>query len=138
LFDLVLWLRKLEMHSNLIIHVVHVSGKRMIDQGTDGLSRADHSQGAVTGRDIRHGVPLNESAFARSKGLEEWLGKALRGLGFTTLSSEGWFTTGHEYGNHVWVPPPAAYDVVVEQLGKARLKRPESAHLIVVPRLMTG
>jgi hypothetical protein len=138
LFDLVLRLRKLEMDSHLILHVVQVSGKRMIDQATDGLSRADHSQGAVTGRDIRHWVPLNESAFARSKGSEEWLGKALRGLGFTTLSPEGWFTTGHEYGNHVWVPPPAACDVVVEQLGKARLKRPEFAYLIVVPRLMTG
>jgi hypothetical protein len=138
LFDLVLRLRKLEMDSNLIIHVLHISGKRMIDQGTDGLSRADHSQGAVTGRDIRHWVPLNESAFAGSKGLEAWLGKALRGLDFTTLSPEGWFTIGHEYGNHVWVPPPAACDVAVEQLGKARLKRPESAHLIVVPRLMTG
>jgi hypothetical protein len=34
LFDLVLRLRKLEMNSNLIVHVVHVSGKRMIDQGT--------------------------------------------------------------------------------------------------------
>jgi hypothetical protein len=138
LFNLVLRLRKLEMDANLIIHVVHVSGKRMIDQGTDGLSRADHSQGAVVGKDIHHWVPLNQSMFTRSKGLEEWLGKVLGGLGFGTLSPEGWFTTGHKFGNHVWAPPPAACDAVVEQLGKARLKKPESTHLVVAPRLMTG
>jgi hypothetical protein len=101
LFELVLRLRKLEMDHNLIIHVVHVSGKRMIDQGTDGLSRADHSQGVVMGRDIHHWVPLNESAFVWSKHLETWLAKAIGGLGFTTLSPEGWFTTGHGYGNYV-------------------------------------
>jgi hypothetical protein len=35
-------------------------------------------------------------------------------------------------------PPPAAAEVVVDQLGKWRLKRPECVHLVVVPRLMTG
>ena len=35
-------------------------------------------------------------------------------------------------------PPPAAADVVVDQLGKFRLKRPHCLHLIFVPRLMTG
>ena len=34
--------------------------------------------------------------------------------------------------------PPAAADVVVERLGIARHKRPNSLHLVVVPRLMTG
>jgi hypothetical protein len=57
LFNLILRLRKLEMDRNMIIHVVHVAGKRMIDQGTDGLSRADHTTGAITGRDIHHWVP---------------------------------------------------------------------------------
>jgi hypothetical protein len=35
-------------------------------------------------------------------------------------------------------PPPAAAEVVVDQLGKARLKRPESLHLVAVPRLTPG
>jgi hypothetical protein len=35
-------------------------------------------------------------------------------------------------------PPPAAVEVVVDQLGKWRLKRSECVHLVVVPRLMTG
>jgi hypothetical protein len=52
LFDLILRLRKLEMDCIMIIHVIHAAGKRMIDQGTDGLSRADHTTGAIIGRDI--------------------------------------------------------------------------------------
>jgi hypothetical protein len=104
----------------------------------DGLSRADHSTGVVTGRDILHWVSWNQGAFERSPGLENWMQNSLAGLGFETLTAEGWFTNIHKYGNHVWAPSPAACEVVVEQLGKARLKRPESAHLIVIPRLMTG
>jgi hypothetical protein len=41
LFSLILRLRALEMHHSLRIHVVHISGKRMIMQGTVGLSRGD-------------------------------------------------------------------------------------------------
>jgi hypothetical protein len=74
LFDLVLRLKKLEMNYNLILHVlIHVAGRRMIDQGSDGLSRADHTRGVVTGRDIRHWVHLNRGAVERSIGLEKWL-----------------------------------------------------------------
>jgi hypothetical protein len=138
LFKLVLRLQKLEMKYNIILHVVHVAGKRMIDQGTDGLSRADHSTRAVTGRDIRHWVPLNKGALERSPSLKGWLGAATKGMGFRTLTPEGWFTLGHHCRSFIWAPPPSAVEVVVEQLGKARLKRPESLHLVVVPRLMTG
>ena len=46
---------------------------------------------------------------------------------------------GQQDGNFVWVPPPAAAaDVVVEQLRKARHKRPNYLHITIVPRLMTG
>ena len=42
LCDLVLRLRCLEKETDAILHVVHVSGKRMIATGVDGLSRGDH------------------------------------------------------------------------------------------------
>ena len=54
------------------------------------------------------------------------------------LSPKGWFTDGRGMGNYVWTPPPAAADVVVEQLCLARHKRLQSVHMVVVPRLMTG
>eukprot|EP00978_Attheya_sp_CCMP212_P043723 scaffold290114_cov35-Attheya_sp.AAC.1 len=49
LFNLVLCLRKLEMRHDIVLHVIHFSGKRMLEQGTDGLSRGDHSQGVMRG-----------------------------------------------------------------------------------------
>ena len=41
LFDLVLRLRVLALHSGFKLHLVHVSGTRMMAQGSDGLSRGD-------------------------------------------------------------------------------------------------
>jgi hypothetical protein len=108
MFELVLRLRKLEMKYNILLHVAHVAGKRMINQGTDGLSRADHSTGAITGRDIRHWFPLNKGALESLPSLKGWLGVATKGMGFRTLTPEGWFTTGHFYGTCIWAPPPSA------------------------------
>jgi hypothetical protein len=54
------------------------------------------------------------------------------------LDPSGWFSTAHSQGNFVWTPPPTAAVVVMEQLSHARHKRPESLHIVVVPRLMTG
>jgi hypothetical protein len=65
LFELVLRLRKLEMENDMIIHVVHVSGKRMIAKGTDGLSRADHSMGVMQGRSMMEYMPLHSDPLER-------------------------------------------------------------------------
>jgi hypothetical protein len=99
LFDLVLRLRKLEMTHGIILHVIHVSGKRMISQGTDGLSRADHSTGVMTGRDISNWAPLNMGALTREPKLDSWLSQVTKGMQFERLSPKGWFTNSHDYGN---------------------------------------
>jgi hypothetical protein len=139
LFALVLRLRQLEMEYDIILHVVHVSGRRMIAQGTDGLSRADHLEGVMKGTQrMEEYMPLHLDPLERSPELRRWLEDLVRPLGAEFLRPEGWFTTGHGHGTFVWTPPPAAADVVVEQLGRARHKRPESMHLVVVPRVMTG
>ena len=39
LFELVLRLRKLQQFAGCKLYVIHVAGTRMIEQGTDGLSR---------------------------------------------------------------------------------------------------
>jgi hypothetical protein len=49
LFELVLQLKTIEMEHDLHLHVVHVSGLRMINEGADGLSRADHGEGVMLG-----------------------------------------------------------------------------------------
>ena len=110
----------------------------MIAQGTDGLSRADHSQGVMQGRPIQDFVPLHLDPLTREPGLRPWLLNITKGLDTIFLDPEGWYTTGHGRGTYIWTPPPAAAEVVVEQLGRARLKRPESMHIVVVPRVMTG
>ena len=55
------------------------------------------------------------------------------------LSPDGWYDSStNQEGTFVWCPPPAAAEVVVERLGVAIHKRPNSLHVVVVPRLMTG
>jgi hypothetical protein len=138
LFELVLRLRKLEMKANLLLHVIHISGTRMIAQGTDGLSRGDHSAGVMQGRSIAQFVPLHLSAFDRMPTLRPWVESLFTSIPFKFLQPHDWYTSAHSFGNFVWCPPPAAADVVVEQLGKARHKRSSCLHLVVLPRLMTG
>jgi hypothetical protein len=138
LCELVLRLRKLEMQTGMVLHVVHVSGKRMIASGVDGLSRSDHSTGVMAGHDVVDYVPLHLGALERSPPLKEWLEDVTRDCGASFLSPEGWFEDTNKEGAFVWSPPPAAADVVVERLGIAKHKRPNSLHLVVVPRLMTG
>ena len=110
----------------------------MISQGTDGLSRADCTQGSMVGNKIAKYIPLHLSTFVRSPGFKKWLKWSMKDLDPRFLNPSDWFEHAHDFGNYVWSPPPAAADVVVEQLGKARLKRPEALHVIVVPRLITG
>jgi len=143
LFELVLRLKKLEWEFGLNLHVVHVAGKRMIAQGTDGMSRADFTEGVMAGHAMGDYVPLHLGVGERSAGLLEWvlgwLGGLETGLGEPTiLPPEDWFGRGHSPGIHVWAPPPAAAEVVVEQVGRSRHKRPTNLHVVVVPRLMTG
>ena len=151
LFELMLELRMFEMEHGLNLHVIHVSGKRMQNEGTDGLSRADFSTGVMAGEDVTAYIPLHLSAEERSPGVTDWFRQladfptatvadmaSTLNREATILDEEGWFTTGHGPGTYVWAPAPAGADVVAEQLGKARHKRPHAMHLVLVPRLMTG
>jgi hypothetical protein len=110
----------------------------MIAQATDGLLRADHTQGVMKGLGMVEFMPSHLDPLEREPKLRGWLEELKHGLNATFLEPDDWFDKGHKRGNCIWTAPPAAVDVVVEQLGRARLKRPESMHFIVVARLMTG
>jgi hypothetical protein len=73
LFELVLRLKKLEVKYDIILHVIHVSGKRMITQGTDGLSRGDRSQGLMQGLPMTAFIPLHIDPFERSPKLKRFV-----------------------------------------------------------------
>jgi hypothetical protein len=72
LFSLILRLQKLEMHQSLRLHVIHVSGQRMITQGTDGLSRGDLDMGVMEGTAMLSFIPLHLGALDRSPGVQSW------------------------------------------------------------------
>ena len=154
LFNLVLRVKKLEMTKLAKIHIIHVAGERMKEQGSDGLSRGNLNVGVMAGKRMLDFVPIHISPLQRSPTLKPWLMSFL-GSEAEFLDATGWFTRGHdldesewEYnidgmklpcvktGTFVWTPPPCAALSAVEELRKARHKRQRSHHLFVVPRLM--
>jgi hypothetical protein len=157
LFLLVKRIKLLEMVMRMRIHIIHVSGKQMIVQGTDGLSRGALLEGVMGGDEMCSFVPLHKTAFERSQGLLTWLSGCCEELGkpFVCLSAEGWFDRGHDVigmdlnvdgvpiprtctGNFVWAPPPCVAAQCLEELRKARNKRQNSSHIFVCPRVMTS
>ena len=153
LLDLVIKFYTLQARYGIQIHVIHVSGKRMIAQGTDGLSRGQLDEGVMSGTDMLEFVPLHLTALQRSPTLKNWI-TSWAGSALETLTSSGWFERGHDItggavghdsfwrptitsGIYLWAPPPAAADVALEQLRIARIKRQASTHIFVCPRLMT-
>jgi len=157
LFAQVLRLRKLEMAPSLRLHVIHVAGTRMIQQGTDGLSRGILTDGIFGTGGMSLHVPLHLPAHVCHPPLLDWIQSWCPDPAIHPLSPEGWFTTGHGLLPHttqgpdgiqhpslstvtwfLWSPPPAAARAALEELSISRLKRPHLNHIIVCPRLFTS
>jgi hypothetical protein len=144
LFNLVLRLRKIEMEGNLFIHLVLVSGTRMIWSGVDGLSRGDYNAGVMAGEEMLAFVPLCQSAAERSASLllwvRSWAAPKDEGDTVKVLSPTEWCESHPNKGTYVWVPPPAAAATAIEWLGQSIHKRPDSVsvHIVLVPRLLTA
>jgi hypothetical protein len=157
LFEMVKEVRVMEMLFETRIHIVHVAGKRMIAQGTDGLSRGCLTDGVMTGHEMTSFVPLHLSALDRSHDLLPWLqygsGNGENNV-LEPLSPEDWFEKGQDidggtpncdgvwtpvyrYGIFVWSPPPCVADQCMEELRRARHKRQRSTHVFVCPKIMS-
>jgi hypothetical protein len=102
-------------------------------------------------------VPLHLGAFQRTQdeALLDWF-RAWMGLpkGALPLNPEEWMVEGHgltskgddsaliwtptesSCRSFLWAPAPGAADVAIEELRKARHKRPHLFHAFVCPRLM--
>jgi hypothetical protein len=131
----------LEMRHGLFVHVVLVAGRRMIAQGTDGLSRGDLTTGVMAGEGMLFFVPLGHSVADRSPlllpRLLEWLPTKM-GSTWTHLSEQHWFDRPFKTdGPFFWTPPPCVADVAVSLAAEAHHIRPWTAHVFVVPCLMT-
>ena len=57
--------RLVEMEYGMSLHIVHVSGKRMIAQGTDGCSRGSLMEGVMAGENMLSFIDLGCSALDR-------------------------------------------------------------------------
>jgi hypothetical protein len=127
------------MRHDLHLHVIHIAGKRMIAQGTDGLLRRNMNKGVFGSQWMMEYVPLHLDAMEQSPTLLPWIQSWYQGQDLEVLDPDGWFddALNRPLGHCLWAPAPAAADVAVEQLCYARLKRPWGTHVVVVPRLLT-
>jgi hypothetical protein len=140
LHQLIFGLRKMEMEGDLIIHFVWIAGKRMIAQGTDGLSRGELSSGVMSGKDFLPYLPLNETAFDRDPKLKSRIQGWLVTDDWKVATTADWFHGVFQdpNGAWIWAPPPALAKVAVEQMCEAKHIFPNSKHVFVCPALMTG
>ena len=152
LLALVIKLKLLETRRGIRILVSHVSGNRMIAEGGDGVSRGSLNEGVMAGEDMLAFIPLHLSALDRSPSLLVWIQSWTKSK-LEVLTPGDWFQKGHDIhgwrkaenepfsrpiikaGIYGWFPPPAAADVALEQLRIARIKRQDSFHVFVCPRL---
>ena len=156
LLSLVVRLFALTSKAGVKVNVFHVAGTRMIAQGTDGVSRGYLGQGVMAGDTMIIHIPIHLSAVERSPtDLVPWI-RSWSGSETIVLDEVGWFQTGHDIvgwslnfdgferpifdqtrKTYLWAPAPLAAEVAIAELRKARIKRQNSAHLFVCPRLCT-
>ena len=144
LFDLVVRYKLLETRFGCRCYVSHVAGTRMIQQGTDSVSRGSLEEVIPTKMMIDY-IPYNKTALERFPNLLSWI-QSWTGKDLETLNAMDWFYRGHDLdggrynekgfwmnkvrpGTFLLSPPPAAADVALEQMRIARIKRQSSLHV---------
>jgi hypothetical protein len=144
------------MTHGMVIHGIHVLGKRMIAQGTDGCSRGSLMKGVMAGQDMLSFIDLANTAIERHPPLLDWVSSWTERPELKPLTPEGWFEEGHgimggtldqhkiwipnhgdKNGMFLWAPPPPVADAAMEELLKAQHKRTDTFHVVLIPRLMT-
>ena len=113
-------------------------------------------EGVMKGASMLSFVPLHERAIERSPKLIDWIFGwcKVASLGeVEVLDENAWFERGHDIdgsclntdgmwipdyrsGNFIWSPPPAVGRFAVAELRQARLKRQQSFHIVLIPKLM--
>jgi hypothetical protein len=137
--ELCVRLRKLELEFGVFIRVIWVAGTRMIEQGTDGLSRGDLTGGVMSGKPFLEYVPLALTTSARAPKLHKWFDSLLPG-DWKWLEPRDWShkAFANPNGRYVWDVPPCLADFALEFLCKLKHVHPDSSHLFVCPMLYTA
>ena len=152
LLNLIIRLRTLTTVHGIWIHIFHVSGTRMIAQGTDGVSRGFLGEGVMSGSSMEMFIPIHLSAIERSPEIVKWIESWSSGP-IVQLAPRDWFDVAHDVAGwesdwdnfsrpllaegrtYLSSPPPFAADIAIAELRKARIKRQSSSHIFIVPRL---
>jgi hypothetical protein len=115
---MILELRKMEMESQFIIHSIWIAGKRMIAQGSNGLSRGDFSSGVMNGQHFLDQLPLDETALECQPELNNKLLACLLGNDWKFASTEDWFHQVFQYpkAKWIWNPPPYLAKTAIERM----------------------
>ena len=71
LFELIIRLRRAELRYSTKLLITHVAGKRMMAQGTDGVSRGSLREGVGLGESMLKFCPWGESALGSEVKLRE-------------------------------------------------------------------
>jgi hypothetical protein len=119
------------MHQDLFIHVIHVSGKCMQSQCTDGLSR-----GLLDGTEMLQFVPLHLSDAEREPAVTACVNSWCLDVLFPWLTPFGWFNQGHQLGRYIWCPLPAAANACFK-ITVTIHKHPLTQHIVTIAQLMT-
>jgi hypothetical protein len=138
--DLVFALWQMQMKGDFTLHVIHVSGTRMIASGIDGLSQGDKLEGVTRGNTMRDFIPIHLDPLSRSPSLKGWVESwwdQEYGV-MTWMKPEDWFSQSMNNGNFVWSVPPIAGQTAIEQLCTHVHGRPHSMHIVLIPRLCTA
>ena len=61
------------MKGDLILHVIHITGKRIQECGVNGLSRGNTTEGVMIGNRLLGYLSLHIPALERSKDLTKWI-----------------------------------------------------------------
>jgi hypothetical protein len=134
LSDIVFRVHKAQRDGGFVLHVIHISGKRMKASGVDGLSRGDLTEGMMAGRDPLSCIPFNQGADERSGGrVSRWVrswwksrnGVDFCGMPLKTITKDNMFELKNLQAARLWMLPPAAMEVVMELLCKDRLAHPQ-------------
>ena len=132
-FKLVLRLHKVQIRGELILHVIHIAGTRIIEAGIYSISSGNNLGGMMRGLNLSQFFPLDQGAVVRLAKLEPWI-RTWWGESLSSLSGKYWFE--HKGGNIMWDPPPAEAETALELFLESRIKLPYKSHVMVVPRLM--
>ena len=130
LSDIAFCLYKAQRSGGFILHVLHISGKRMKATGVEGLSRGDHTEGMMAGEDPMSFLLFHQGADTRSRGrVGKWVrswrrtcnqaqdpeqGRDWGGLPLEEVNQDNMFELKNVRAARLWMLPPAAMEVAIK------------------------